>query len=213
MCLRRLSRREFPGVDFPALCATSSRHISYRFASATSSLKHQGRPPNLLTPRWPFCRYCSAANNRLPTAWFRARGLSLACCVLRQKSIVTRAGQQPVSGLSVDSSLLCPRRPATRPRLRQIAWVASCRSVVFCVAPDLPVWTRIWANPQSPWASVFPPNCCATGTPTAALPSNHPLHVRYEGPRSQCRFTVTQGQHISRPSTHPYPTGPRCFGM
>ena len=57
------------------------------------------------------------------------------------------AMQQPVPGLSVDSSLSCPL-PAARPHLRQIARVSSCCRVTVCTAPDVPDWARACSNPS-----------------------------------------------------------------
>ncbi len=92
----------------------------------------------------------------LPTVRFRARGLLLACVLLRQKPIVTPAPtsvpQQPVPGLSVGSSLSCSL-PAARPPLRQIARVSSCRSLTMCAAPDVPVSRRVWPGSTDPHAS------------------------------------------------------------
>ena len=62
------------------------------------------------------------------------------------------AMQQPVPGLSVDSSLSCPL-PAARPHLRQIARVSSCCRVTICTAPDVPDWARAWSNPSATHSS------------------------------------------------------------
>ncbi len=79
------------------------------------------------------------------------------------------AMQQPVPGLSVDSSLSCPLA-AARPHLRQIARVSSCCRVTVCTAPGVPDWDP--GRSQTPVA--------------LALLTN----MLNDGPRSHYRVTV-----------------------